>query len=379
MSSSERLKEAQTWCSDALHDLVGFADSALASYLVSVASRSGSTPQAIVQVLKEGDVQAPADKMQQFAQALHAKCSRSAVAKPQRVTNADWTKQAAKYTLLEHKDEEHSAQPVTKAKSRDKKERVRDKKKSRRRDREESEDESEEEVPVQKSSTQDRRERRRAEKRKESALTEQEKADIEREKDLKEKEEFVQRMLERDKSKTKSKVKSEPGDDASHKKRADAEERLARGETVIDESTGTALTLEKLREQSRHQYLKKREERELTLLQQSLQDEEELFKDQKLTEAEKKRITLGKQILDMVQSRGDDAEEDRNDGFYRLPDEYNEKGTKEDQDRALLSSRYVEPKTEKSEQDLWEESQTTGFCTPNEEEPSWRKNFQRVS
>ena len=364
--SSQRRKEAETWCSDALHDLVGFADSALASYLVSVASRSGSTSENVLQVLQEGGVHASAEKMQQFAQALHAKaCRKSTTSKPSsqrsQKTNADWVKQAASYQLVEQQqeeDEEPMQQEKTKSsKSRDKKERVRDKKKRRRRDRDDSDESEEENVRIHRASAEERRDKRRRQKENDSALTEQEKADIDREKDLREREEFVQRMMERDKAKTKSKGKEEPEDVVAHKQRLDAEERLARGEIVIDEATGTELTLEKLREQSRRAYLKKREERELTLLQQSLQDEEELFKDQKLTEAEKKKIALGKQILDMVKSR-DDEEQDRNDGFYRLPDEYNQKGTKDEQDRALLTSRYVEPRHEKSEQELWEESQT---------------------
>ena len=345
--SSKRRKEQETWCSDALHDLVGFADSSLASYLVSVAS---SGPQGILQVLKEGGVEASSDKLQRFAQALHSKCSQSATAttsKPQK-TNADWVKQAESYQPVELQLEESS---VVKKSPRDKKERIREEKKRRRRDVE-SDSSEEDDVRVQRASTQEKRERRS--KKKESGLTAQEQAEMEREKDLQEREEFVHRMMDRDKAKTKSIVKQEPLD--VHKKRLDVEARLARGETVVDEATGTVLTLDRLREQSRRAYLKKREERELTLLQQSLQDEEELFKGQNLTAAEKKRIALGKRILDMVQSR--DNEEDRNDGYYRLPDEYNEKGTKEEHDRALLSSRYVEPKNEKTEQELWEESQT---------------------
>lgn len=361
-SSSQRRKEAETWCSDALHDLVGFADSALASYLVSVASSSSSI-QAILQVLDEGGVDAPADKKQQFAQALHAKCSSSSKSvmksssQSKSKTNADWQKQAASYKLVEHDDEPTTiTQEKTKSsKSKDKKERIREKKKRQRREYTDSDDDQDDAFRLKRSSTEERRDKRRERKKKGSALTPQEQADLEREKDLREREEFVARMMERDEKKTKNIKDDAPQHDA--KKRLDVEERLARGETVIDEATGDAMTLEKLREQSRRAYLKKREERELTLLQQSLQDEEELFKDQKLTEAEKKKIALGKQILEMVQSRGEE-EVDKNDGFYRLPDEYDEKGTKEEQDKALLTSRYVEPKHEKTEQDLWEESQT---------------------
>ena len=52
------------------------------------------------------------------------------------------------------------------------------------------------------------------------------------------------------------------------------------------------------------------------------------------------------------------------DGFYRLPEEFdaddgNKKGkTRAQRGEELLTSRYVEPKMEKSEQELWEEGQS---------------------
>jgi pre-mRNA-splicing factor ATP-dependent RNA helicase DHX16 len=125
-------------------------------------------------------------------------------------------------------------------------------------------------------------------------------------------------------------------------------------------------------------YLKKRQEREVTLLKQSLQDEEELFRGSKLTAAERKRIELGKKIISMVEKN--ENEEDKEDGFYRLPDEYNDQDTKGNQDKALLSSRYVEPKQEKSEQELWEESQTqkaTGFAS-KKGKPKDQKEYDLV-
>ena len=164
--------------------------------------------------------------------------------------------------------------PIVKKSPRDKKERIRDRKKRRRCDVQ-SDSSEEDDVRVQRASTHEKRER--WSNKKESSLTAQEQAELEREKDLQEREEFVQRMMDRDKAKTKNKDKQEPDD--VHMERLDVEARLTRGETVIDEASSTAFTLDKLREQSRRAYLKKREERELNLLQQSLQDEEELFKD----------------------------------------------------------------------------------------------------
>jgi pre-mRNA-splicing factor ATP-dependent RNA helicase DHX16 len=172
-------------------------------------------------------------------------------------------------------------------------------------------------------------------------------------------------MTDRDKSSTKDLNDPKHSD---MEKRLDDEKRLARGEGVVDEATGKVLTLDRIREESRRAYLKKREERELTLLERSLKDEEELFgmdpdgKDgaTRLTREERARIELGKNILKMARNRDKKEEDNENDGFYRLPDDYEEMEgkSKTEKDHALLTSRYTEQKGEKTEQQLWEESQT---------------------
>jgi len=63
----------------------------------------------------------------------------------------------------------------------------------------------------------------------------------------------------------------------AYRKCVQAEQVLLSGGTLVDEATGKELSLERLREESRHVYLKKREERELQLLKKQLQDEQELF------------------------------------------------------------------------------------------------------
>jgi len=193
----------------------------------------------------------------------------------------------------------------------------------------------------------------------ESNLTKEQRAELERERDIRERDEFAKRLLDRDKKKPNAHANGgenvEEGDE--HQKLLDMEQRLARGETVYDENTGDQITLQSLRKESRRAYLKKRTERELTLLERELEDDEEMFDTDKLTEAEKKRLQLRKEVLKLA--KGDRSNEDKNDGFYRLPDEYEElEGkTKAEKDSALLKSRYVEEIHEKSEQQLWEEEQ----------------------
>jgi len=319
-------------------------------------------------------------------------------------TNADWVKSAANYDLLD--DEKPTRVPVeakkpapapaprnepppqiTIQKDKVKKEkRSKDDKRSSRRRRADlssssSEDEHahenvrtkyEQNVETRRQNRDKRRQRSRSTSSNEDNgfegtnhiseaedeyLTEQQKVDREREMDIKERDEFAKRLLDRDSNKT-SKPNAEKDDGADHLKRVDMEQRLAKGETVYDETTGDEITLASLREESRRSYLKKRTEREITLLERELADEEEMFDAEKLTGAERNRLALRKEVLKLA--KGDSQKDEKDNGFYRLPDDYEElEGrTKAEKDSALLKSRYVEEKYEKSEQQLWEEEQT---------------------
>lgn len=372
--------DAIQWCSDALHDLLGFADATLASYLVSVA-RQRSSASAVVEVLREGQVAVADGPAHKFATALVQKTQnpkKSVVSSA--LTNADWERAASQYELLEddeqatkrssssrkkskkkEKKPSPESQPEKKSSTSDSKERSRRRRRQPASDsdnsnnHEDSSDDSTGGIDRLRQRAEERREKRRRRREEESVsqLSEKERSELERAKDLQERDEFVQRMLERDKSKTKQNHEAKQ---ESLEQKREIEDRLARGETIFDEH-GQEMSIDKLREQSRRAYLKKREERELTLLQQSLEDEQELFKGEKLTAAEKERIELGKKILKMAKEREGEAE-NKNDGFYRLPDEMNEKETKASQDQSLLKSRYYDDGKEKTEQELWEESQT---------------------
>jgi len=394
--SNKEQKEVAEWCSDALHDLLGFADSALALYLVSVA-QTATSEAAVWEVLRTGGVVGGAvseKSLQAFVHSLIRKAQKrtTTVQEKKTATNADYIEAASNYELLDDSDEDDNPTPASnqalsnsskrsrsekgrkkkiesKRKTNEKKESSQQHRRRKRQYREEVDSDSSSNdddsygrggVNRYRQSAEDHREMRRRRKEEkdsgvQSKLTEQERAEIEREKDLRDRDEFAKRLQERDHKKTKQKAKKNDSDEDedAYQNRIKAEERLARGEAVVDEVTGEEMTLDRLREKSRRTYLKKREEREIKLLKQALEDEEELFAGTKLTKAEKRRIALGKQILNMTKER----EDDQNDGFYRLPDEFNEKKSKSSQDQALLTSRYVEPKHVKSEQELWEEAQ----------------------
>lgn len=478
-----------------MHSLLGFADSALASYLVHVA-RKAKSPHDIETILQQGDVHPTSiDGQRSFCQALYEKShgsgngkgigagnsssrgnAGSRKANPS-LTNADWVDKAKDYRLLlleddgddyvdEYgttmmKEEEEEGRSKSSRKDRRRKEernnddgprgdgatisradRLKKKKKRLRTyvdDGEDKDDASDEgwgssgndgdgvnSTAVRRESTEERRQRRKDKRqrrhdeqgiggdrnnddknnnkneekeeespipqnkkgmKKEDALTAEERAELDRERDLRERDEFVQRMLERDQKKTTQKVKQEDrgqDDGEPHEetmealqRRLDLEGRLARGETIVGDD-GKELSLERLREESRRTYLKKRQEREVTLLKQSLDDEEELFRNQKLSAAERKRIELGRRIVKMVE-KNENKDDREDDGFYRLPDEYDDKDTKSNQDHALLKSRYMEDKREKSEQELWEESQTRkAEITHKKKKPSQEKQYDLV-
>jgi pre-mRNA-splicing factor ATP-dependent RNA helicase DHX16 len=275
--------------------------------------------------------------------------------------------------------------------------------KSKRRRRRHSNSDSEDEVVIDEEALWQQREKRREEirrKKKKSSdeedtkmsnLTEEERADIEREKDKRERDEFAKRLIEKDKKKQRQLDDSESDDSRGKqekearrmerlKKREDKDRRLARGEAVVldsDDEGGNskkkAISISDMRAESRRAYLQKRTKRELELLERELQDEEEIIAklggSSKMTAEEQRELQLKRDILRMAREHGhvdtDEAEAaKRPDGFYRLPEDYDEgdesgkKKSRAQKGEELLTSRYVEPKQEKSEQQLWEEGQT---------------------
>jgi pre-mRNA-splicing factor ATP-dependent RNA helicase DHX16 len=234
-----------------------------------------------------------------------------------------------------------------------------------------------------------------------SKLTDQERADLEREKDKRERDEFAKRLVEKDKRKQRIQLDESDysGSDEDRrarkeeneakrmerlKRREDRDRRLARGEEVVlesdDEEDGAgsnrkkkAISISDMRAESRRAYLQKRTKRELELLERELKDEEEIIAklggSSKMTEEEKRELQLKRDILRMAREHGhvetDEAEAAKKpDGFYRLPEDFDgdddtgKKKTRAQKGEELLTSRYVEPKQEKSEQELWEEGQT---------------------
>jgi pre-mRNA-splicing factor ATP-dependent RNA helicase DHX16 len=172
--------------------------------------------------------------------------------------------------------------------------------------------------------------------------------DSERERDLKERDEFAKRLREKDLEKLLAK---------SEKK---IDEKTRQRQLLANDREARKNLMPSLRDRSRFEYLKKREEEKLALLEQEIKDEEELFRNESLTRKEVEALEKKKTLLKLAKER---LSIDTSYDGYMMPEDYiTEKGKldKKKQD-ALLYSRYQDrlPAKEKIEtdQDEWEKNQ----------------------
>lgn len=137
-----------------------------------------------------------------------------------------------------------------------------------------------------------------------------------RERDLRERDEFAQRMRVKDQSKTKR--IAEKSDRSAHE---EAAKRLKL------EAESSESLVEKLRIQSRREYLKKRKDDQLEILEGDIRDEERLFSDVRLTERERKELEYKKTVLSIAKEHekaGDVIKAHR----YHIPKEDEKAGEK---------------------------------------------------
>ncbi|TYZ68213.1 hypothetical protein PybrP1_010010 [[Pythium] brassicae (nom. inval.)] len=185
--------------------------------------------------------------------------------------------------------------------------------------------------------------------------------------DRAERDAFAERLRQRDDEKTR-KRRREPADGDGDRDGDSARGGLTRDEIAQLASRGEVTTasagdralrdkLARLRELSRQEYLKKREEKELELLEFQLRDERELFDDSERTARETQQMALNQRILETARARG--AKDDAADG-YQLPDAYDEvddDGRRVRKKEELLTDRYEEEAVFRSEQEVWEDTQ----------------------
>jgi pre-mRNA-splicing factor ATP-dependent RNA helicase DHX16 len=177
----------------------------------------------------------------------------------------------------------------------------------------------------------------------------------ERERDLRERDEFTERIKQRDKDRTKKIV-----EDHSSKSSGAAAEAAQRRQ-LADDSVARTLAMPSLRERSRQEYLTKRELQQVELLRQEIADDEALFRGMRVSKREQRELDHKKEVLRLVEERL--KIDDKWDG-YMLPEDYITEQGKIDKKRkeSVLYQRYEEakPKDDQfvTDVDQWEASQT---------------------
>ena len=169
--------------------------------------------------------------------------------------------------------------------------------------------------------------------------------------DLEERDALVQRMRDRDEARTR--LMATEGGLTSAQVKELAQRGVVQGEEDVE-------TMRKL---SRQAYLEKWEAKQLDLLQAEVDEEEQLFGDEEITQEEQKHHALSKKILAMAKDRH--RFQKRDDG-YRLPDDFfsaEDKSTLAEKREATLKERYVEEDEPKTEQEIWDAAQTKRAST----------------
>lgn len=269
--------------------------------------------------------------------------------------------QSKKFALLHDDDEDVAPLPKekSKSKSKDKSESSSSSKKDRhlrKRDTDGRDWESDEEEKERKRARIEDVSRSRSPPPIEEENPEDEAARIERERlqDLKERDDFAERVKKRDLDKTKKVV-----EDRSSRGVA-AQEAAARRQ-LADDTAARVAAMPSLRERSRQDYLTKRELQQIELLRKEIADDEALFHGMKISKRERRDLEYKKEVLRLAEARM--KIDDRYDG-YQLPEDYITEQGKIDRKKkeSVLYQRYEENKADKeqfvTDVDHWEAAQT---------------------
>ena len=299
----------RTWDCDQLHDVAGISDAAIADFFVGLAQKSKS-PDDLVNKIESTETLTIDSKVRSFANSLFEKVPKTSgkeISQGQKRKNDNREKERMAQELqlknqsygLVLSDEEDMA-PVIQPK----------KKKKEKKKRKKSESSEEDEFA---------------------------KIEKERMKDIKERDEFHKRMVERDREKQRN--IAEKSD-----KRAleEANKRLEQ------EAMNSKELVSEIRKKSRYKYLGERKEKKVDALRADIQDDEFLFGDEDLTEKEKQELKYKKNILKLAEQydRADEIEKVQR---YHMPADRKDKEV----------DKYVEvdekEKAPNYEQRKWEE------------------------
>lgn len=370
----------RTWVSDRVLSLLGLSEETLVDYFIATA-KSASSPNALFATLQSVADLPSTPAIKGFVKDLHDRVPRPArssagslQAKERKARDKDSVSLLRKnqsYGLL--MDDEDIEQQDDSADTASKKKKKKKDKSSSKKLRKKEEDVGEWDPEEEDKGSASRADldkdnngsKETLEQEEEDEFTRQER---EREADLLERDEFATRLKERDKEKTKKVtllLNKSASSTWTHRKGQLVEDKSSKAEqeTTMRRAIGSdreqrSAALPDLRERSRQEYLKKREEQRLELLAKRIEDEELLFRGEELSAKERKELELNKQVLKLTRERLQLSE--KVDGYVMPEDYITEKGKidKKKQD-SLLYGRYQEEEADKfvSEQDQWEQHQ----------------------
>ncbi|ESO01536.1 hypothetical protein HELRODRAFT_174494 [Helobdella robusta] len=309
-----------SWVSDELYTVLGFSDQLISEFLISLAEKSTS-PNDFIDKIKNAEVVEVNEVVTKFANELWSKVPHKTVQiKPAR-------EKEARAIKLQQKNKSYQLIPY-------------------------DEDLGEINVPVKKSENEIKKSEKRKHLREKAFddvdddhFQEQDKtlkkmkysdnSSDESVKDMKERDEFTERLKNRDKEKTRQVISK-----SEKKAKEEAEKRLKL------ETENRKVIIPDLRKISRREYLKKRHADKIEDLEMEIRDEEYFFGGIEMTKKEKLEVDYKKNILKLVKDHKKASEVEKV-GRYYMPD-----GTED------IKGKYVEDPNEKGlnfEHKRWEE------------------------
>lgn len=321
----------EQWVSDELHAIVGISDRTICQYVLALARKSSSTEDFIGR-LKDNDALEINDGVRGFAAQLMQKLPRSAPKPTARKGPSAAELRERELTRLSNSLKVVEDEPALSRKP------------SHHRKRRESS--SDDEAPQSSKTALIKQEKRRGG----SSDSDFETIEGELDRDIKERDELAARIRKREKEKTRN--------------------VLEQKREVPDNKDKESLTIDKLREESRRQYLAKRKDDKLDELRRVVEDDEVLFANEDLTERERKDMEYRKKVLEYAEQHEKAADIMKTKRYYvpdakvkAVPTEYVEEveehhhggdGAKWEHEQLLASMLTYGAKDAKSKQEEFE-------------------------
>ncbi|WBW72065.1 ATP-dependent RNA helicase Cdc28 [Schizosaccharomyces osmophilus] len=381
----------EQYVSDQAVALLGMSEPSVVEYIIAEASHSHSSQELFRKLVGFGMEEADS-KVHEFAHSLYSRIPKNKgktsddaynYRKKRQREILQMENQNAKYELLLEPQQAERSSRLPPSDSKKRKERRKEHKRDilrRKHDDDEwQSDEYEEEEEI--SNTATNQEEKLSEKKQspEANFTIKNNEEDERMHDLREREEFEERLRQRDlTTSTRDLV-----EDYSSKL---SSEEVALRNLADDPDSRERLAAE-LRKKSRQHYLKPRAQQQLELLGREIQDEELLFADEQLTKREIFELEKKKELLRIAEER---MNLNAQAAEYRMPEDYFTEQGKLDRRRkeAVLHQRYTDANDERqpatpfgaAEQAQWESQQISKALVyeDNMKAPTQEKQFDYV-